>query len=240
MIEHPLPGRPAHSAPRAWTAAGIVLLALVAARPAHAQQPPSAGRLEVTGAAGLLAGSTLGAQQASLRANSPSPQPFRVFTTDSKIAPTLALEVRAGAALTARYGIEGGVSFGRPELRTTVSADVEDAPGIEVSERLHQYLFDAGAFVLLQELRFSTLVPVVSGGVGYLRQLHEGRTLVEEGRFFHVGVGIRRLLATRPRGLLRGTGVRADWRLYIVDGGVAVDGGLRTQGALTGGVFVVF
>jgi opacity protein-like surface antigen len=198
------------------------------------------GRVEVAGGAGLLGGGVLGAQDGSLRANSRDPEPFRVFTTRTRFEPALLLDGRAGFALTSRYALEAGFSFARPELRTSIADDVEDAESLDVSERVDQYLIDGGLVVALDALRFGSLLPVASGGAGYVRQLHEGRTTVEEGRFLHVGFGVRRRFAAGGRGLVKGSGVRADVRLYVFDGGISVSDGVRTQGAVSASLFAVF
>ena len=221
----------------------LLLLVMGAAPPAFPQSPVDSRpirRLEVTAGAGITGGGSLGSRDAALRENSLAPEPFRLFATDSRFARAAVLEARAGLALTRRYGVEGGVSFGRPELRTSVSEDVEGAPPLTVTESIAQYLVDAAAFVTLDEVRLGPVLPVVSGGIGYLRQLHEGRTVVEEGHFFHLGIGVRHWLTSQGPGLLQGSGVRADARLYLFDGGVSVDGGTRTQAAVSVGFFVVF
>jgi hypothetical protein len=224
-------------------AVAVFLGFLVVPVTAAAQPVPAAaaaGRLEVSIGAGILAGGARGTQDANLRANNVDPEPFRVFGTDSRFGASPTLDVRAGFALTRRYGIEGGISFGRPELQTALSDDVEGADALVVVEDVDQYLIGAALVITLEELRFGTLVPVVTGGAGYLRQLHEGRTVVEDGRFFQGGMGVRHAFATGGRGLVKGSGIRADARLYLLDGGIGVEDGLRPQGAIAGSFFVVF
>ena len=58
------------------------------------------------------------------------------------------------------------------------------------------------------------LAPFVSGGAGYLRQLHEDRTLVETGQLYYAGGGARLWLRgghdrTRP------IGVRGEFRFTV-------------------------
>jgi hypothetical protein len=232
-------------------ARAAMLLVLVAApSPADAQLRAGGGtvrrleiavrRLEIAVGAGVLGGASLGQQDARIRANSQDDQPFRLFTTDSRLAAAPVIAVRAGFMVTRRYGVEAAFTFGRPEVRTSLSDDAEEAPPLVAIERIDQYLVDGGLVVALEELRLGPLLPVVSGGGGYLRQLHEGQTVVEEGHFFHAGIGVRHWLAARDRGLLKGAGVRADARLYVFNGGIAVREGPRPHGAISGSVFVVF
>lgn len=224
-----------------WKAALVFLLAAPAL--AEAQGPPvnrPVRRLEVSFGGGLLGGSQLGEQAAELRANSTRPEPFRLFGTESRFESAPALEARAAFALTRRYGVEGGISFTRPELQSSISDDAEQAPDLVIIERIDQYLFDGGVFFALDELPLGPLLPVVSGGFGYLRQLHEGRMVVEEGLFAYGGFGVRHWLTTAGRGMVRATGIRADAKLYVVDGGIGVDDSLRPQGGVSASFFVVF
>jgi hypothetical protein len=82
--------------------------------------------------------------------------------------------------------------------------------------------------------------PFATGGAGYLRQLHEGLTLSEDGHLFYVGGGVRRVLLSRPKGLLRGLGARGDVRLTILSGGVTVEDKTRNHFSASASLFVVF
>jgi hypothetical protein len=83
------------------------------------------------------------------------------------------------------------------------------------------------------------LVPFVDGGAGYLRQLHEDRVLIETGRTFYAGAGVKwRSSAARPRGLGQRLVVRADARLVSRTGGVDVDDERRNYITVSGGIGV--
>jgi hypothetical protein len=218
-------------------------LAWCLALPAAAQSPADSRpvrRLEVSVGPSLFGGAALGEADANLRANSVGRDPFRLFATESHLSRAPGLEIRAAVALTRRYAVESTFSMGNPELRTSISSDAEGAPPLVIAERIDRYLVDAGLVVVLDELRVGPLVPVVSAGAGYARQLHEGRTLIENGYFAHIGGGLRHWLLTRTQGLLKGAGLRGDARLVIVNGAVSLDDGSRTHGAISGGLFVVF
>ncbi len=221
-------------------AAALLLLAVpsIAAAQAAADSRP-VRRLEIAAGIGILGGGALGGRDAELRANSQE-APYRLFTTDTRLARARTIEVRAGFGLTRRYGLEGGFAFGRPELQSSVRDDVEGSPSLVITDPVDQYLADAGVTVTLEELRVGPLLPVVSGGAGYLRQLQGGRTVVEQGHFFHAGFGVRHWLSSADRGLLKGSGVRADARLYVFDGGITVEDRPRPHGAISGSFFVVF
>jgi len=198
-------------------------------------------RVEVDAGGGILGGAGLGSADANLRASDPARRPFRLFGTGSRFASAPTFHVRAGVALTRRIGVEGGLLLSHPDLRTSISGDVENAPGITIAERIDQYGIDVGIVVTLSELSLGgRTVPFVAAGAGYLRQLHEGQTVVEQGRAYHAGGGVKHRLLSRDRGFLSAAGVRADARVYLMSGGIAFEDRLRPHMAISGSVFVTF
>ena len=189
-----------------------------------------------------LGGAGLGSSTAALRANTTgTPAPFTLFTTESRFGSAPGLDARVGYGLTKRITVELGLVFSRPELRTHVSDDVENAPALTVAESVHQYFVDGSVVVLLDRFALGDrTVPFVTGGAGYLRQLHEGLTLVEIGQVYHVGGGVKHWLVLRDRGFMRGIGVRVDGRLYVLVNGIELRDRARPHGAISGSLFVTF
>lgn len=224
------------AARRAVLAAALML---VAAAPAGAQSDPPLRRLQLAAGIGVLGGATLGTADATLR-SSTSSDPYRVFTTSTRLAGAPVLDLRAAIDLSRRFAVEAHALFGHPELRTEATGDVENAPAIVAVERLDHYLIDGGIVVKLDELRVKDWQPFAAAGAGYLRQLHEGLTLTEEGRVFYVGGGARRTLFVRTRGFVRGLGARGDVRLNVLSGGITVDDTARRHLSASGSIFVVF
>ena len=218
----------------AWIALGSALAA--------AQDPAAVQvhRLEAAAGGLWLGGASLGSGDAALRGNRIPADEFRLFSADTRAMAAPGFDARVGFWLTRTIAVEGGLVIARPLLRTSITSDVEGAPALEVEERLDQYFFDGSMVLLLDALRFGATVPFVSGGAGYLRQLHEGRTLVESGQVYHAGGGLRHWLRTRRTGWLRGLGVRIDGRLYVLASGVRLEDGPRAHGALSGALFVTF
>ena len=223
-------------------AAVLAVLTVVGAAGSAAAQTagkqPPVRRVSVAVAGGLMGGASLGQTDAALRARGGGDYPL--FTTDSRVSRAAALEVKASFALTRRYAAEGRIRFSRPELRTSISGDVEGAPPLEVAERLDQYTFEGALVVTLDRFRWRGLVPFASAGAGYLRQLHEGRTLVEHGAIYHAGGGVKHWLVVRERGFVRAVGVRGDARLSLISGGIGFDEGPRPHVGMSGGAFVTF
>jgi len=196
------------------------------------------GRFEVSAGVGLLGGAAFGGQPANERTASGAT--YRLFDSSTELASSAGFEARVGVVVTRRITLEARAALGQPELRTSVSGDVEGAPAITSVERLDQYIFDGGMTFRVDEWRIFGLVPFASAGAGYLRQLHEGQTLVDEGHLFYAGGGVTRGLFARGNGLVRGVGLRADIRMNVVSGGVSFDDDSRVQGAFSGSVFVAF
>jgi hypothetical protein len=122
-----------------------------------------------------------------------------------------------------------------------VSGDIEGAPDLTAVERLDQYFFEGSLLVMFDGLGLgSRTVPFAAAGAGYLRRLHEGLTVVEDGQVYHVGGGIRHWLMTRARGAVRAVGLRADARLYLLADSAASDVSTRSHAAISGSVFVTF
>ena len=223
--------------------APIIVLLAVAVAPSSAQtvaaQP--APRIEVEAGGGFVGGAPLGTGDANLRANATARQPFRLFTADSRFERAPTVHVRAAVPLGRRFALEGGVTRGRPEIRTSLTADAEGAAPLTSIEQVDQYVFDASLVWMLDGLRLGDrLVPFVAGGGGYLRQLHEGRTVIEHGQAYHAGGGIKYWLLMRTTGVVRSAGLRGDARVQLVRGGISFEDRPRPHAAISGGLFVGF
>jgi hypothetical protein len=200
-----------------------------------------ARQIEVDFGAGLLGGAGLGAADANLRGNNAARQPFRLFAASSDLGRAPMWHARVAWALTRRLVLEGSLTRSTPDIRSLVTADVEGAAPITITERADQYFFDGSVLVLLDELRMGPrLVPFAAAGGGYLRQLHEGQTLVEQGQVYHAGGGLKYWLLTRKVGAVRTAGLRTDARIYFLRGGISFDDRPRSHVAISGGVFVGF
>ena len=225
------------------TLLAAIAAVLVVALPAAAQtsDPLPIGRFEVDAGGGWLGGASLGSRDANLRAPAAAPATFRLFSVDSRFAAAPTIHVKGGVAFSRRLGVEAGVTLSHPELRASVTNDAEAAPPITIAERIDQYSVDASVIVMISELALgSRTLPFAAAGAGYLRQLHEGRTVVEEGYVFHAGGGIKHWLMARDAGFISGAGLRVDARLYLVSGGIAFKDYPRPHGAVSGSVFLTF
>ena len=198
-------------------------------------------RFEATIGALWLASGELGSEDADLRRSGTPPGDFRVFGTDTTIEASPGFDGRVAYWLTRSLAVEAGFVMTRPVVSTAISDDTEGAEDLSLEEDLDQYFVDVGAVLMLDRLSIGErTVPFVSGGGGYLRQLHEGRTLVETGQVYHLGGGLRHWLRVRDTGFLRAAGIRVDARVYMLVNGVAFDDGARPHGAISGSLFLTF
>lgn len=220
-----------------WALAMCATAVCIGITSAAAQtRPPGPPRMHVAVASGVVSGAGLGASDADLRGR--NAEPVRLFTTSSRVAASVPLEVRIGYERSPRYALEVRAAYGRPELRTAIADDAEGAPEVTVAERVHQYTLDGGVLIPLGQLR--TAGSFLSVGAGYGWVVHEGFALLEHGVIFRGGGGLRYPLTTRSRWFVRGMGIRGDAALIVMTGGASLGEGVSRHLAATGGVYLRF
>ena len=225
---------------RHLTLAIVVTLSGVGAAAAQPLDRP-VHRFEASVGALWLGSGELGSEDADLRQNGTPPGDFTVFATDTRVEASPGFDGRVAYWLTRSIAVEAGFVVSRPAVSSRVTDDIEEAADLTLEEDLEQYFVDVGAVLLLDRLSIGErTVPFVSGGAGYLRQLHEGRTLVETGQVYHVGGGLRHWLRMRDAGFLRAAGLRVDARIYMLANGVAFESGARPHAAVSGALFLTF
>jgi hypothetical protein len=107
-----------------------------------------------------------------------------------------------------------------------VTDDAEGAEDVTADETMSRYVFGGSLVYHLTGMAFANGrgVPFVLGGAGYLRELHEGRELVETGAEYHAGAGIKFWFGNGRRRL----GLRGDVGVSIRDGAYDGENGRRT------------
>lgn len=219
----------------------VALVALMTPAVALAQDAPGlrAHRLTVGGAMVRSGSYDIGDATAELRGNGTgaAPAPFTLFQADSYVTSETFPEIKVGFALTRRLAIEAGASVAHPRIGVSIANDAE-APAQELlGEELHQYFFEAAVTWQLP-VRFSRrFAPFVSGGGGYLRQLHEDRTLAEGGEIYFAGAGARFWLRGGAGGSLQ-LGLRGDIRANVRRNGIDFENRSRVFPTVSLGVFL--
>jgi hypothetical protein len=197
------------------TAATIAIVIGCAPMAAAQARGPRVERIVVSAGIGAAGGAALAATDATLRAGA-GRQPLVLFRSESRLGAAPEVHVRLGALLTPRVEVDGGLMASRPELRVEVSGDTEGAPAFTAVEVVEQVGVDVGARAFLgARVTGRRIIPFGTAGVGYLRQRHEGRALVNEGLFYRVGGGLTYWLLERP-GVVRSLGLRVDGGVRLI------------------------
>lgn len=220
---------------------GALVLGCLSAASASAQDAPAlrAHRIVLDGGVVWSDGYAIGDVNAQLRRNATgsTPPPYTLFSASSDVSRTPSVNVRVGFTLTPHLMIEGGGSFGLPRVGFAITQDAEAGAQRIEGEQLKQYFFD-GAVVWHLPLRLGPRArPFVIGGGGYLRQLHEERTLVETGQIYYGGLGARYWIRGGSDSR-RSLGLRADLRAHLRRGGIDFENKVRLFPALAAHLFL--
>jgi hypothetical protein len=218
MIDRPV------TAVRSWHAVFCAVV-LSAAFPSAARAQvylgstaPHRGSWEVSGGATWSDGYDLGTRPAELTRNTGTGSgAFELFTSDTRVATATGGQARLGVYLSPSVALEGGVQLLRPVLSSRLTSDFEGAEDTTATETISRYVVDGSLVFHLTRLSFGDGrgVPFLTGGAGYLRELHERDELIETGRTYHGGAGVKLWFGRGARRL----GVRADVGLAMRDGG---------------------
>lgn len=210
----------------------IVALTFLTPVIASAQQSPR-HRIEVGGDVLWLTGVTFSDVNANETAFGGSTSP--VFKTSTRLDQAVCPEAAVLVGLTSSIDAEGSIAFGRTQLSTSITNDPE-AASVTVSEPLTLYLLQGGVAAHPSGWHRGRAAPFVSGGIGYLRQLHDGHALVQNGRTWYVGGGLRYPLKDdRARGL-NSAALRFEVRGTILTGSSTVDGATHVLPTVIAGV----
>jgi hypothetical protein len=205
--------------------------------------------IEVSASVVWMAPASLGSSTARMVTNDASGSPYLYFTASADLQSAAGLETRFTYNLTRMFAVEGGLTYSRPGVSFTIANDVEGVPGFTATgESISQFFLDVNAIAYIPgaTLAGGKVRMFAEGGVGYLRQLHgqtgpmAGYLTAETGQVYHVGGGLKYFFRVRPKGLVKGLGVRVDGRLYIMNGGFSFDGRKPKTAALGAGIVAAF
>lgn len=171
------------------TLAAVLLCATAASAQPYPANTPHAGSFEAGGGVVWMGGYEAGARSAMESPNSlTGGAPLTLFSTTARVPAVAGLEGRAGVYLGARVSAEAAFQFSRPSLRVDLGDDFENAAPQEAVGRFSSYVI-AGS--VLYHFGSGRIVPFVSGGGGYLRQLDEDNAGVLSGNEVHGGGGVK-------------------------------------------------
>jgi len=220
----------------------FLALALISAPAvALAQEAPllRAHRFMLGGGVVWSGGYDIGDATARLRGNGPGPSapPVTLFTSESRLTSATSPDLRVVFAMTPRLTLEFGTSVRQPHISVAIAGDAE-APRQELpGEKLEQYLLEGGSTWQVPVRIDARLAPFVSGGITFLRQLHEDRTLAETGQIYHAGGGARYFLKG-GHGPDRAFGLRGEARVNFRRNGIDFENKMRMYPTVSLAVFV--
>lgn len=164
------------------------LPAAVSAQPYIGATGPRRGTLELGGGAVWTGGYDAGSAAATLTRPATGAAPLTLFSVEGSVRRTLGAGAHFGVHLGRRVSVEATFQYSRPILRVRVTSDFELAPDTDANGTVTSYL--AGGS-LLYHFGDGRVVPFVSGGGGYLRQLHEANAALLTGTEVHAGGGLK-------------------------------------------------
>ena len=218
--------------------------ALVVSGALWGSEAAAQSRLEVTASGGRWAGYDLGQRRPTITGpQAPTGLPVTYFDADIEVLPGAAAEVRIGWRLSSRIFAEATGGLAGSDEQVRISEDIERAPAATIASRVTQITIEGGALVEVATLQAmgGDLVPFVTGGGGYLRQVHEDRVLIETGETIYGGAGVKwRSSAAKPTGWLQRFVVRGDVRLVSRSGGADIEASRRSYLTVSGGVGLRF
>jgi hypothetical protein len=220
--------------------AAVVVMGVAAldAPVAYAQPAsPDPGRFEVSIGSVWIGRQPLGSNSANETTGAGGT--LTLFRTASELANVNGLEGRVGVRMWRGLEAEVEASYGKPQLNISISDDTESATAIATAETIQQIMIGAGVVWALPHRSWSErLVPFVTAGGGYLRQVHDPATLVDTGRFYQIGGGVKVLLVSRSNRFVNGVGVRVDARAVVRSKGVAFDAASHASPAIAAALFL--
>jgi len=174
----------------AMTAAIIVCVARVSSAQSYSGSSGSdVGTFELTGGVLWTGGYAAGSASANLSRNpTTGTAPLTEFQSEGQMLSAAGADVHLGVYLGRRVSVEGMFQYARPIFRARLTGDFESADPVDADETISSYLIGGSLLYHFGEGRF---VPFVSGGAGYLRQLHAGNTEVVSGTEVHGGGGVK-------------------------------------------------
>jgi hypothetical protein len=213
-----------------------IVVALFWSSSAFAQRQPSKRRIEVGAGLRWLTGIRFGDVNANEMAFGGANR--ALFKSTSSFEATPCLEARVASAVTGSLDAEAAVAVGRSHLTTKITEDLE-APNATLTEPVTEYLLEGGVVAHLAR-RTRRAAPYASAGIGYLRQLHDGHTLVNGGPTAYVGAGVQYAFKENSAAGRRVAGLRAELRGTILTGDLSLDRATHVLPSVIAGVLFHF
>lgn len=216
----------------------LLVASIVAGLPLSAGAQTAQPRLAVAVGPDWISTADVGGANATLTGASGGR--FNLFDTTTTLTGGVGVSGAFGIRIAGGLWAELTGRYHSARLASRVTGDVEAADET-ATETLQQMQIDGGLLWLPERLLVgSRLQAFLSGGAGYLRQLHNTNTLAEAGQSFYAGSGMIVALPERQGGMFKGSGVRLDVRASMTRRGVAFDDRVHAAPALWASLFLRF
>lgn len=214
------------------------MLGLLLTATTCAAQDADRGRIEVSSGIRWIGAVRFGDVPA--RETTPGGGTLALFKSSTRLDRSVGGTTTFGVRLSRMLRAELALAYNPTGISSRVISDAEGVADVTVGERVTQLLLEGGVLAQPRRWRSGRIQPFLTGGIGYLRQLNDGRTLVQTGQAGYFGGGLYYVRTSARSGRLKATGLRADFRALILRNGVAPDHAGRAAPAVTAAVFARF
>jgi hypothetical protein len=222
---------------RRLTCALVVLACAVGtSRVAGAQDQK--GRFEVSGGIRWIGPVDFGAVPANETA--PGGGTRALFTSTTTLDASVGGTATVGVRLSKAFRAELAVAYNPTSMTSHITGDAEVVGNVAVDAPVSQFLIEGGIVAQLRRWQRGRVSPFLTAGAGYLRQLNDGRTLVDTGQGYYLGGGFYYVRESAKPRALKARGARVDVRALALHGGVAPDDAYHWVPAVTASVFARF
>lgn len=212
-------------------------------KPSAPRPPGRKGSVSLNFGVDWMGSASLGSSAAELTRNQRDAGTLTLFNAEAQRQRAAGLAAGIGYRLTSSLALEGRLLYSRPDVSVSIRDDYERTGRLTFTgERLSQY--EIGLALVFHMPRYALskgqVVPFVSLGGSYLRQLHEKDLVVDTGQVFFGGGGVEYFFSRRRQGLVTGMGLRGDVRLCYQREGFSLGEGGRYYAAAGGALVLAF
>jgi hypothetical protein len=199
----------------------VAVLVWGGATDAAAQAAAKAGRFEISAGVEWLGATDFGSSDAT--ETTPTGSSSSLFSTATTLEGAVGFQAAVGVRITDALEAQAIGAISTPTLSTIITHDIEATGDVTATESVRQYVVGGGVLWYLPVRTSPKLAPFATGNAAYLRQLHEGKTLVATGQLYRVSGGVKYLFSVRQASRFKGYGLRAEAGFAARVDGVAFD-----------------
>lgn len=163
--------------------------------------------------------------------------PVTLFESKQRTTSAVGLAGAISYRIGPRLALELSGGWTRPDFESQIVDDIEGTADTTLALGMHRFTVELGA--VRHFGRRGAIEPYARVGAGWLRELTRDRALVNDGLAAHVGGGVKYWMREGRPGWLGTVALRADVRLAIRRGGIALgDAGTRWSPDVVAGLVI--